>query len=58
MKNLETKNIIIFLLNLNLTYSMVHDHAMMIHYEKQNQQVHKQTCIFTVLYKQRSLQHV
>jgi hypothetical protein len=29
--------------------SMIHDHALMIHYEKYDQQVHTQICKFTVL---------
>jgi len=29
---------------------MFHDHALMIHYEKQNQKVHTQICQFVVVY--------
>jgi len=28
---------------------MIHDHALMIHHERQNQQVHMQVCTFILL---------
>jgi hypothetical protein len=30
-------------------FKMIRDHALMIHYEKQNQQVHTQICKFIIL---------
>jgi len=30
-------------------FSMIHDHALMIHYKKYDQHVHTQVCKFTVL---------